>query len=239
MARGNFWDYTWISEEKTRRTEIIGLVMQKDALDYSYNRLGNIEDKKLLEIGCGSGLQTIYFCKKRAAVTAIDLSEESIKLIKNLAKRNKLKNLNAIIMKAEELQFPDNSFDFIYINCVLMHTQKERVLKECLRTLKPDGLLVIKETLKYWIFAFPYRFFSPYKKTKPNYITLREINNLKAEHKEFYLFSTFFLFLFYLLKNEKLALSIFNVFAKFDDFILEHIPFLRYISWVTVAIVRK
>lgn len=93
--------------------------------------------------------------------------------------------------------------------------------------------------LKNWLFAFPYRTFSPYRKSNPKYIMLRDINNLNAEHKEFYLFSTFFLFLFYLPLNTQFARELFNMLSRIDARLLEIFPFLRNFAWITVARVRK
>lgn len=234
-----FWNSAWTSDKSTKNTEMIGLLIPRSALEFSYKMLGNIEGKKLLEVGCGSGMQTIEFCKKRAYVTAIDISEESIKAVKRLSRKYNVKNLEIKKMSAESLKFPDNYFDCAYINCTLMHMDKEKVFKECLRVLKPNGLLVFKETLKHWLFAFPYRFLSPYRKTKPSYITLSDVKKLKAAHKEFYLFSTFFLFLFYIFKNKKIPYKLFNALSKIDECLLKALPPLRNISWVTVAYLEK
>ena len=239
MKDNDFWNSAWTSDKGTKNTEMIGLLIPRSALEFSYEVLGDIEGKKLLEIGCGSGFQTIELCKKGAYVTAVDISEESIKAVKRLSKKYDVKNLEIKKMSAESLEFPDNYFDYAYINCTLMHTDKEKVLKECLRVIKPNGLLVFKETLKHWLFAFPYRLLSPYRKTKPNYITLNDVRKLKARHKEFYLFSTFFLFLFYVFKNKKVPYKIFNILSKIDDYLLKALPLLRNISWVTVAYIRK
>lgn len=37
------------------------------------NRLGNLEGKKILELGCGAGEASVYFAKKGALVTATDI----------------------------------------------------------------------------------------------------------------------------------------------------------------------
>lgn len=234
-----FWDSAWTSEKLTKATEILDRFIPQVAVEYSYNLLGDISGEKLLEIGCGSGIQTIEFCKKGAYVTSIDVSQESITATEEICKINKIQNVLIKNMNAESLEFKDETFDKVYISRMLMHTNKDKVLNEAMRVLKKGGILVITEVLKHWIFAFPYRFVSPYKKTNPKYITLQDIKNLKAHHKEFYLLSTFFLFLFYIKINKQLAFKIFNLFSKIDDTILKIFPLVRNFAWTTVAVIRK
>jgi len=235
----NFWDRTWSSEKDTKETEMIDRYITRSSVDYSYTFLGDIQNKKLLEIGCGSGYETVDFCQKGADATAIDFSTESIKAAKERCQKNGIKKVRIENMNAESLRFNDESFDCVYINKVLLHTNKDKVLQECIRVLKKNGIFVINETLKNWIFAFPYRTFSPYRKSHPTYLSLKDVETFSTEHKEFYLFSTFFLFLFYLPCNKKIALSMFNMFARVDTFLLEAFPFLRTFAWVTVACFRK
>lgn len=241
MEETTFWDTTWSSEKRTKETEMIDRVIPRTSVEFSYAQLGNIKDKKLLEIGCGSGYETVEFCQKGADVTAIDLSMGSVKAAKEHCKKNNIQNVVIIQMNAEYLKFKDNTFDRIYINKVLLHTNKEKVLQECMRVLKKEGILVINEMLKYWIFRFPYRTFSPYRASRPAYITLKDIKNLNTEHREFYLFSTFFLFLFYLPipYSTRFGLALFNIVARGDSIALQLFPFLRNFAWITVAWLGK
>ena len=237
--QNDFWDSTWISDQFKDETEMIDRYIPKVSVEYSYKLLGDVKGKKLLEIGCGSGYQTVEFCQKGAIVTAIDLSRESINGTKQRCMQNNIDNAEVEQMSAEVLAYKDNSFDRIYINKVVLHTDKQKVLQECRRVLKKDGVLVVNEMLKQWLFSFPYRTFSPYRKSKPKYITMAEVKSGFVEHKEFYLFSTFFLFLFYLKISKKIAFGVFNSIAKVDEAILKVFPCLRKFAWLTVAWLRK
>lgn len=234
-----FWDSTWSSEKLTKGTEMLDRRIPHTSVEFSYKILGDITRKKLLDIGCGSGLLTIELCQKGASVTAIDASEESIEATKNICKKNNIQNLSIQQMTAESLQFKDNMFDGVYISRMLMHTNKDKVLQESIRVLKRGGILIVSEPLKYWLFAFPYRIFSPYRKSNPRYITLKDIKNLNMKHKEFYLFSTVLFFLFYTNINKQIAFTLFDVFASLDSLLLRIFPFLRNFAWITVAWLRK
>ena len=93
--------------------------------------------------------------------------------------------------------------------------------------------------LKHWIFSFPYRTFSPYKGSKPEYVTLDYVKHIGAKHKEFYLFSTALLPLFFMFKHKKMIYKMFNLIAAIDGTILKALPFIRPFSWVTVGAIQK
>ena len=238
MESKTFWGSAWSSEKWTKGTELITIHMQRAAIDFSYSLLGDISGKTLLEVGCGSGMQAMELAQKGAMITAIDLSESSVQTVQRIAEEA---DLSMVVqqMNAESMTFPADSFDLVYINCVLMHVDKQKVISECLRVLKKGGTLVFKENVQQWLFRFPYRTFSPYDRMKPSYVSVRDVEQLGAEHREFYLFSTFFLFLFYLFKKSKFPATVFNTIAVWDNKLLKVLPFLRPVSWVTVAWKQK
>lgn len=117
------------------------------------------EDIKVLDVGCGSGYSVNYLTEKGFDVTGIDFSEEMI----NLGKE-RYKGINIKVMDASELDFPENHFDLILLECSLsvMQNQKE-ILRNCKRFLKEDGLILLSDffikqtnldddtyTLNYW-----------------------------------------------------------------------------------------
>lgn len=90
--------------------------------------------KKVLEIGCGIGTDTMNFARAGAEVTAVDLSVESLKIAKHRAEifglSDKITFYNA---NAEELSktVPPQKYDLIYSFGVIHHTpHPERVIEE-------------------------------------------------------------------------------------------------------------
>jgi 2-polyprenyl-3-methyl-5-hydroxy-6-metoxy-1,4-benzoquinol methylase len=97
--------------------------------------------KKVLEIGCGIGTDTINFARVGAQVTAVDLSEKSLEIARQrasvfgLVDRIRFHNGNA-----EQLTtfVPPEPFDLIYSFGVIHHTpHPERVLQELRNYAKP------------------------------------------------------------------------------------------------------
>lgn len=113
--------------------------------------------KKVLEIGCGLGTDLIQFARHGANVAAIDLTPNSIDLVR---KRFEMENLrvDARVGDAENLPFEDNGFDLVYSFGVLHHTPNtQKAVDEVYRVLRPDGKIIImlynRTSLHVWLGA--------------------------------------------------------------------------------------
>ena len=99
--------------------------------------------KKVLEIGCGIGTDSINFARAGAILTVIELSGTSLELCK---KRFEVYNLKADFYEGnvEELStfLPLNQYDLIYSWGVIHHTPRpEKAIKELTKYLNPGGEL--------------------------------------------------------------------------------------------------
>src|SRR6185295_8732391 len=90
--------------------------------------------KKVLEIGCGIGTDTINFARHGAQVTAVDLTEKSLEVARQRAKVFGLEDrIRFIQANAEKLSetVPVQKYDLVYSFGVIHHTpHPERVLQE-------------------------------------------------------------------------------------------------------------
>ena len=97
----------------------------------------------LLEIGCGLGTDLLQFAGGGARVIGLDLTVRSVALARN---RFDLEDVPGIFLTgdAENLPFPDASFDVVYSFGVLHHTpDTARAVREIRRVLRPGGEAVI------------------------------------------------------------------------------------------------
>ncbi len=95
--------------------------------------------KRLLEVGCGVGIDLVRFAQADTEVTGVDLAEVSIDLAKKNFEHNGLAG-DLRVMNGEALLFEDNSFDVVYAHGVLQYTaDAERMIAELHRVLKPGG----------------------------------------------------------------------------------------------------
>lgn len=90
--------------------------------------------KKVLEIGCGIGTDTINFARSGAFVTAVELSKKSLELAKKRAKVFNLQNkIKFYLANAEALSetVPIKFYDLIYSFGVIHHSpHPEKIIKE-------------------------------------------------------------------------------------------------------------
>jgi SAM-dependent methyltransferase len=108
--------------------------------------------KRLLEIGCGIGIDLVRFAKHGAIVTGIDLADESIRLARENFTLYGLHG-DLRIMNGEHLQFNDGSFDVVYAHGVLQYTNDpERMIHEIYRVLRPGGEAILMVYNRYsWL----------------------------------------------------------------------------------------
>jgi ubiquinone/menaquinone biosynthesis C-methylase UbiE len=96
-------------------------------------------DRKLLEVGCGIGVDSIQLARRGFEVTAVDLTENAIQVAQQFASARGV-TVDFRLGNAEGLDFPDASFDVVYSFGVLHHTPDiERSVEEVRRVLRPGG----------------------------------------------------------------------------------------------------
>jgi 2-polyprenyl-3-methyl-5-hydroxy-6-metoxy-1,4-benzoquinol methylase len=109
--------------------------------------------KKVLEIGCGIGTDTINFARNGALVTAVDVSEKSIELAKKRAEVFGVEDqIKFFCGNAEELStlIPAGQYDLIYSFGVIHHTpHPEKVLEEIRAFTKPGTEIKIMVYYRY------------------------------------------------------------------------------------------
>ncbi len=107
------------------------------------NLLGDVEGKKIIELGCGGAQCSIALSKKGAICTGVDLSREQLKFARKLAEKNRVK-VELIEGDIEHLDMiDDNCFDIAFSAAAFCWTQSlDDVFKEAFRILKENGLLV-------------------------------------------------------------------------------------------------
>jgi ubiquinone/menaquinone biosynthesis C-methylase UbiE len=141
------------------------------------------KDKKVLEIGCGIGTDTLSFLQHGAYVTAVDVSEESIRIAEQRIKLFGFESTHARFFhgNAEELSkfVPIEKYDLIYSFGVIHHTPNpENVLNEIKKYMGPDSILKVMVYNKlswkvFWIWA-----------TFGHFCSFRDLDGLIARYSE-------------------------------------------------------
>ncbi|MGD6775040.1 class I SAM-dependent methyltransferase [Sutcliffiella horikoshii] len=107
----------------------------------------SLDDKKLLEIGCGTGQTSLFLHGMNVDITPID--NHPLMITKaNHRFTEQQANIKALQMDIEKTEFVESTFDFILSESVLSFTDTVKTLPELHRLLKEDGVLLAFEMTK-------------------------------------------------------------------------------------------
>lgn len=105
------------------------------------------EGEIVLDLGSGSGLDCFIAGKtvgRRGRAIGVDMTPEMLSRARQIAKDNKIRNVEFRLGEIENLPIADNTADVCISNCVInMSVNKPRVYKEIFRALKPGGRISI------------------------------------------------------------------------------------------------
>lgn len=102
----------------------------------------NYKNKKVLDVGCNTGIITIPLAKKGIDVIGIDNNRSDIKQAKKNLKDEGLSEKIVMYANARKLPFKDNTFDVVLLSDLLEHTSDpQKAANEAIRVTKPGGLI--------------------------------------------------------------------------------------------------
>ena len=102
-----------------------------------YAELPNLD---VLEIGVGQGSHASLIAPRARSFTGIDLTDAAVLATRKRLELGQFKNARVLQMDAEEMTFPDASFDYIWSWGVIHHSaDTRRVLEQMHRVLRPGG----------------------------------------------------------------------------------------------------
>lgn len=165
-SKGNKATQIWrkMRRSQQRYREMLGI----DELVYKkhWEWLGDLSDKKVLDLGCYSGNpKSLDIAKKSKSYLGIDLSEPAINLLKENLEAAQIPNARAESVDFLEADFQGkykNHFDVIYAHSVAHHFKYFDAFLECVdNCLAEDGIVVtydpLKTSLPIWALRTAYR----------------------------------------------------------------------------------
>lgn len=124
---------------------------QKNLTDYCIESLPSVEGKKVLEIGCGNGVQAAYIKDKfrPSYMKAIDLNAANVEIARSEALRLGIDGVEYEVGDAQDLAgISDQEFDVVInIESAFHYPDKPAFLREVNRVLKPGGTFLIADIL--------------------------------------------------------------------------------------------
>jgi SAM-dependent methyltransferase len=144
-------DYTMLHYPYFKKKGESFYTSQVNLTEFCLSKLTDIQNKKVLEIGCGNGIQAAYIAEKYKPekIIAVDLNEKNIEIARTENLKNRELPLSFLIDDAQNLKnIPENSIDAVVnIESAFHYPEKNRFLKEIARVLKPGGEFLIADIL--------------------------------------------------------------------------------------------
>ncbi len=116
---------------------------------YFLKLVGEVKNKKILELGSGNGYWLELLSRKGAICTGVEIAEKQISLARNKNTAKKIKYIRGDITNLEKYNLKTNNYDVMFLEHVLLEISSikklERIFSGAYKLLKKGGILAVAD----------------------------------------------------------------------------------------------
>ena len=117
-------------------------------LEYAFHLVGDVRDRTVVDLGCGSGTNSVLLAARGAQVFGVDISGSLLEIARIRARATGVPAPHFITASAHDLPIASGSVDLVFGIAVLHHLELDVVSREVYRVLRPGGRAIFQEPVR-------------------------------------------------------------------------------------------
>jgi SAM-dependent methyltransferase len=118
------------------------------ALEYAHHLVGSVEGRTVLDLGCGSGTNSVLLSFRGAHVIGLDISTSLLAIARERARATGVVPPRFLAASAHDMPIASASVDLLFGIAILHHLDLPRVASEVHRILRSGGRAIFKEPVR-------------------------------------------------------------------------------------------